>query len=74
MIITNTAIHIIIVLIVFIKPHVLYYKPHALHPTGSVTSKPHALYSPKPHALYSLRGASHLRNATRSSSVVRAAV
>ena len=46
------------------KPH---YKPHALY------NKPHALYN-KPHALYSLRGASHLRNASRSSSVVRAAV
>ena len=36
--------------------------------------EPHTIYSPKPHALYSLRGASHPRNATRSSSVVRAAV
>ena len=44
-------------------------KPHALY-----SPKPHALYSPKPHALYSLRGASHPRNATRSSSVARAAV
>ena len=31
------------------------------------------IYS-KPHALYSLRGASHPRNAKRSSSVARAAV
>ena len=49
------------------KPHALYNKPHALY------SKPHALYS-KPHALYSLRGASHLRHASRASSVARAAV
>ena len=39
-----------------------------------IYSKPHALYSPKPHALYSLRGASHPRNASRSSTVARAAV
>ena len=47
----------------------IYSKPHALY-----SPKPHALYSPKPHALYSLRGASHPRNAKRSSSVARAAV
>ena len=41
---------------------------------GIDTPKPHALYSPKPHALYSLRGASHPRNTSRSSTVARAAV